>query len=79
MGSQRVRHNLVTKQQQMLIHRQLQLPSVFRHVTGSQRIMLVIGKGLWQSAVSRWPWLSALNVYLKDCMSAASEACLFVS
>ena len=45
-GVERVRPNLVTKQQQMLIHQQLQLPSMFRRVTRSQRIMLVIGKGL---------------------------------
>ena len=45
-GVERVSPNLVTKQQQMLIHQQLQLRSVFRRVTRSQRIVLVIGKGL---------------------------------
>lgn len=40
----------------------------------------MIGKGLWhQTAMSRCPWLSALNVYLKGCMSAVSEPHLFAS
>lgn len=40
----------------------------------------MIGKGLWhQHAMSRYPWLSALNVHLKGCVSVISEPHLFAS